>query len=586
MAAPPLTQSDAVTSLLSLSIAAASAPIPPLGANPTSSSPRQQPTQLSSTSKHHRRLGSTGKMRRRLSDAREACTRPLLASNPAALSLASLSLSASPPSTIQTTTSTSFGAICKPLAPKPHSNSIHIMSGSAPNPVHVSSSDNFSLLASAATAAPPAAAGLPVGNTEHSDTTSTTPIPISNGKAGAKKRGIDYKCESCSKVYRHPNCLNKHRWEHTRQWREASKFVLSKHQQVQLLEAAAILSFMGKQPASLPEDRSEWPSFLSGGSLPKVEPVGGTSSVPSTSTSASSIPSASSLGLPSSGISSTTSTSSLSHLHTSSTPTHSIHPISSSVPNPQPSGPRLHDYALKAPGGKVVVTQVRPGLLLGVNSNGDPSIPSATGTASYPMSMPVQQFTPTRTTRHGYGYDYGHMPVVAPVPTLGTGGSHLLNGNGIGNHPTWSLPNSSMRSVSHGRSLSSLSGSVSAQSEDGDIEIEIEDGDEDDEKGGYGRGRVYGRTGMGIDVEGDADGMDDEGEEDDDDDEHYGHNHGRNHERDEHHDNDDGDQTQNETHHHTHYASRYTAPRMDTASQVKPRWDGVGMDMDIDMDMD
>ena len=37
-------------------------------------------------------------------------------------------------------------------------------------------------------------------------------------------------------VYRHPNCLNKHRWEHTRQWREASKFVLSKHQQVQLLE--------------------------------------------------------------------------------------------------------------------------------------------------------------------------------------------------------------------------------------------------------------------------------------------------------------------------------------------------------------
>lgn len=38
------------------------------------------------------------------------------------------------------------------------------------------------------------------------------------------------------KIYRHPNCLNKHRWEHTRQWREASKFVLSKHQQVQLLE--------------------------------------------------------------------------------------------------------------------------------------------------------------------------------------------------------------------------------------------------------------------------------------------------------------------------------------------------------------
>ena len=68
---PPLSadtfqQSDAVTSLLSLSIAAAD------------SSPRQHPTALSTTTpKHHRRLGSTGKTRRRLSDAREACTRPL-----------------------------------------------------------------------------------------------------------------------------------------------------------------------------------------------------------------------------------------------------------------------------------------------------------------------------------------------------------------------------------------------------------------------------------------------------------------------------------------------------------------------------
>lgn len=61
-------------------------------------------------------------------------------------------------------------------------------------------SNNFSLLASAATVAPPAQAKSTAGDSEHSDTTSTTPIPISNGKAGAKKRGIDYKCESCSKV--------------------------------------------------------------------------------------------------------------------------------------------------------------------------------------------------------------------------------------------------------------------------------------------------------------------------------------------------------------------------------------------------
>ena len=65
-----LQQSDAVTSLLSLSIAAAS-----MGA---SHPPRQHPTLLSSPSnKHHRRLASTGKTRRRLSDAREACSQPL-----------------------------------------------------------------------------------------------------------------------------------------------------------------------------------------------------------------------------------------------------------------------------------------------------------------------------------------------------------------------------------------------------------------------------------------------------------------------------------------------------------------------------
>ncbi|KAG8881763.1 hypothetical protein FRB97_009172 [Tulasnella sp. 331] len=92
---------------------------------------------------------------------------------------------------------------------------------------------------------------------------------------GGKRKGTIYRCESCSKVYRHPNCLLKHRWEHSPHWREASKFLLSKHQQVQLLEAAAILSHLSPQEGggkgtgtSLPEDRSLWPSYLSGGLLP------------------------------------------------------------------------------------------------------------------------------------------------------------------------------------------------------------------------------------------------------------------------------------------------------------------------------
>ena len=56
-----MSQLPSTTSLLSLSIAAASAQPIPLPGPPT---------------KHHRRLSSTGKTRRRLSDARDAANRP------------------------------------------------------------------------------------------------------------------------------------------------------------------------------------------------------------------------------------------------------------------------------------------------------------------------------------------------------------------------------------------------------------------------------------------------------------------------------------------------------------------------------
>ncbi|KAF9425099.1 hypothetical protein BGZ76_003412 [Entomortierella beljakovae] len=50
-----------------------------------------------------------------------------------------------------------------------------------------------------------------------------------------------HKCTDCGKIYKHPNCLWKHRWLHSTYWKGATKFLLSKHQQVQLMEAAAIL---------------------------------------------------------------------------------------------------------------------------------------------------------------------------------------------------------------------------------------------------------------------------------------------------------------------------------------------------------
>lgn len=84
---------------------------------------------------------------------------------------------------------------------------------------------------------------------------------LSGGSGGisGRRKGTIFRCESCSKVYRHPSCLIKHRWEHSPHWAESSKLLLSKHQQVQLLEGAAILSNF--QVGSLPEDRALWPTW-------------------------------------------------------------------------------------------------------------------------------------------------------------------------------------------------------------------------------------------------------------------------------------------------------------------------------------
>ncbi|KAG0354388.1 hypothetical protein BGZ54_001672 [Gamsiella multidivaricata] len=49
------------------------------------------------------------------------------------------------------------------------------------------------------------------------------------------------KCPDCGKMYKHATSLLKHRWEHSIYWKPATKFLLSKHQQVQLMEAASIL---------------------------------------------------------------------------------------------------------------------------------------------------------------------------------------------------------------------------------------------------------------------------------------------------------------------------------------------------------
>ncbi|KAG8834418.1 hypothetical protein FRC17_008989 [Serendipita sp. 399] len=79
------------------------------------------------------------------------------------------------------------------------------------------------------------------------------------------KRARELTCETCGK---HPVCLQKHRWEHTPQWRDTAQLLLSKHQQVQLMEAAAILVY----GSSLPQDRSLWPIYMSGGAVQLPKP--------------------------------------------------------------------------------------------------------------------------------------------------------------------------------------------------------------------------------------------------------------------------------------------------------------------------
>ncbi|KAI9063682.1 hypothetical protein FKP32DRAFT_1676370 [Trametes sanguinea] len=406
------------------------------------------------TAMKHRRLSSTGQARRRLSDAREATSRPspvMLQTAAAALSsLATLSLSGSPPPQTAPQTATSFASAAGQIVSGP----------TATVPKQEVADEDL----------------VPDDvSSERSAKTELNGAGISITKTG-KKRGTIFKCESCSKVYRHPSCLIKHRWEHSPHWREASKFMLSKHQQVQLLEAAAILSHLAPSAAggrSLPEDRSLWPSYMSGGILPPPDTANGAQQENAKS------------GLK--GRSSSTS---------ASLDQTVMHPVSSSVPassflsasvnagrssTRSPSaGPRMHDYALPSSSG---VTQVRPGVV-GVpttaadaahahalaSANGHP-----TAQQSAPMPVPVPGRDMYREPREGGGYSFvsasgasaseaWSSPVSVgfaqssfrsssaasyPASYSAPGLERSFSSEGAG---AWSLPRSSVRSSSRSRS--------------------------------------------------------------------------------------------------------------------------------------
>ncbi|KAJ5468157.1 hypothetical protein N7475_005909 [Penicillium sp. IBT 31633x] len=83
-------------------------------------------------------------------------------------------------------------------------------------------------------------------------------------KAEGKRASAAIRCDRCGKGYKHGSCLSKHMWEHDPAWAVTSKLLISKHQQVQLLEAASVLVTMNHDDP--PDESAELESELSSGS--------------------------------------------------------------------------------------------------------------------------------------------------------------------------------------------------------------------------------------------------------------------------------------------------------------------------------
>lgn len=96
---------------------------------------------------------------------------------------------------------------------------------------------------------------------------------ISEGETGRLKEEL--RCEACGKGYKHISSLAKHLWEHTPEWNVTKKLLISKHQQVQLLEAASILVGMNDLPSNPSSRRNslvEDPSYQSSGKRDDADP--------------------------------------------------------------------------------------------------------------------------------------------------------------------------------------------------------------------------------------------------------------------------------------------------------------------------
>ncbi|TKA66747.1 hypothetical protein B0A55_10242 [Friedmanniomyces simplex] len=90
----------------------------------------------------------------------------------------------------------------------------------------------------------------------------------------------DLKCDQCGKAYKHGSCLTKHLWEHTPEWQYTSKLLISKHQQVQLLEAASVLVAMNQDPPSTNDSDNSSSPAASGSSDMRDDDVSSAETTP------------------------------------------------------------------------------------------------------------------------------------------------------------------------------------------------------------------------------------------------------------------------------------------------------------------
>ncbi|KAG8221673.1 hypothetical protein J3R82DRAFT_1958 [Butyriboletus roseoflavus] len=480
-------------SLLSLSIAASNAaPIPAESVVRSSQGP------TTNTIKH-RRLSSAGRSRRRVSDARDAATRPFPTSlQTASASLAALSLS-SP-------TAASHRSIPGPQ-PIQVPRATFTKRTSEPEPASV---DDIHLSLS-----PPQS---------HTPLASNSVNVVRSGR----KRGTIFTCESCSKVgptslYR--SCDAKVGGGVV--VLSSSLALVDGDAELDLAQAAAILSHLSPSSASLPEDRSLWPSFLSGGLVPPPASMSngdvGSTPLPTTTTTATSPP---------------TSTS------TSPSSVQTSFPISSSVPASMVSdsyragsaGPRLHDYTIN--GGGIGVTQVRPGVLgVPTSAMSGKSSPMAVAAAtmtteddalnllalreadmtdtaslshphahshshslsySHPHSLSLSHTSKERERRRSNAYEYGFVSESrsgsGPGTGFGFGYDYRTFSSGYAYAPDsnggWSLPRSSVRSKSGSSGSGSRSQSAASESRS-----------DDEEEGVFGD-----LVDVGVDLEDEVDG--------------------------------------------------------------------------------